>query len=129
MNGVRIKPESVLPPTPESYLFLAGIINSLLAEGYIRASVSTHFRGGFASYNRQFIDALPIKLPETADQKMKAARIAESVRAIMAAKTKLRDGGTKLSDRDRKSLEGDVESLEARIDETVFALYGVDGLP
>jgi hypothetical protein len=47
----------------------------------------------------------------------------------MAAKTKLRGGGAKLSDRDRTTLEGEVESLEARIGETVFALYGVKGLP
>lgn len=45
----------------------------------------------------------------------------------MAAKTKLRD--TKLSDRDRKTLEGEVESLENSIDQAVFALYGVEGLP
>lgn len=35
----------------------------------------------------------------------------------------------KLSDRDHKTIEGEVESLEARIDEAVFALYGVKGLP
>ena len=39
----------------------------------------------------------------------------------------LRDG--RLSDRERSSLEGEVESLERRIDEAVFKLYGVEGLP
>ena len=45
----------------------------------------------------------------------------------MSAKVKLR--GTSLSDRERISLEGDVESYERRIDEDVFRLYGVEGLP
>ena len=45
----------------------------------------------------------------------------------MDAKTKLR--APKLSDRETKSLEVQVEALENRIDEAVFALYGVNGLP
>ncbi len=34
-----------------------------------------------------------------------------------------------LSDRETKSLEAEVEAHEKRIDEAVFALYGVDELP
>jgi hypothetical protein len=34
-----------------------------------------------------------------------------------------------LSDRETQSLEAAVEAHEKRIDEAVFALYGVDGLP
>ena len=45
----------------------------------------------------------------------------------MEAKTKLRDA--KVSDRERGVLERDVENHERRIDELVFRLYGVDGLP
>ena len=59
----------------------------------------------------------------------------------MAAKGKLRatapsftgtKGGLKsggLSDRETKSLEAEAEAHEKRIDEAVFALYGVEGLP
>ncbi len=68
-------------------------------------------------------------------------RITESVRAILGAKAKLRPlaspfsevkGGLKptgLSDRETKSLEAEVEAHERRINEAVFVLYGVDGLP
>ena len=85
-------------------------------------------------YNRQFIEALPIKLPETSNEKKLCVRITESVRAIIDAKSKLRSGspggkGPGLSDRDRGSLESEIEAHERRIDEAVFALYGVDGLP
>ncbi len=52
----------------------------------------------------------------------------------MDAKLKLRAGSPGgnspgLSDRDRGSLESEVEAHERRIDEAVFSLYGVDGLP
>ncbi|MBX3395263.1 MAG: hypothetical protein KF841_07830 [Phycisphaerae bacterium] len=45
----------------------------------------------------------------------------------MADKKKLRS--LKLSDRERNQLESEVEHHEKRIDEAVFALYGVKGLP
>jgi hypothetical protein len=70
---------------------------------------------------------IPIKLPENTEEKKLANRIIESVRTIMDAKVKLRDA--KLSDRERKTLEGEIESHEHRIDEAVFRLYGVKGLP
>jgi hypothetical protein len=59
----------------------------------------------------------------------------------MDAKAKLRVPGppfsgvkaglkpTGLSDRETKSLEAEVEAHERRIDDAVFALYGVEGLP
>jgi hypothetical protein len=34
-----------------------------------------------------------------------------------------------LSDRETRSLEAEVEAHEERIDQAVFALYGVEGLP
>jgi hypothetical protein len=141
VNGVRLRAKGKVTELLPTYLLLCGIINSLLAETYIRATVSTHFRGGFASYNRQFIEALPIKLPTTAEDKKLAGRITQSVRAIMDAKAKLRApappfSGVKgrlkpaaFSDRETRSLEAEVEAHERRIDDAVFALYGVDGLP
>jgi hypothetical protein len=127
VNGVRLRVVREDGDATDSYLLLCGIINSLLAESYIRTTVSTHFRGGFASYNRQFIEQLPIKLPTTPEDKKLAARITQSVRAIMDAKTALRQ--PKLSDRETKQHEAAIEAHEKRIDEAVFALYGVDGLP
>lgn len=45
----------------------------------------------------------------------------------MDAKAALRQ--PKLSDRETKQHEGAIEAHEKRINEAVFALYGVDGLP
>ena len=93
----------------------------------MRESVRDSFRGGYLSLNKQYLGLLPIKLPETPEEKDFADRITESVRSIVAAKTKLRDA--KLSDRERGALERDVENLERGTDELVFRLYGVNGLP
>ena len=62
-----------------------------------------------------------------AEDKKLAERITGSVRAIMEAKAKLR--APKLSDRESQALASEVEANENRINEAVFALYGVDGLP
>ncbi len=128
-GGVRVlqvEGNAIVPHDPSHLLLIAGILNSKLIEAQLQQT-GTKFRGGYLNCEIRFIRDLPIKLPETADDKKKAAQITESVRAIMAAKTKLRDA--KLSDRDRMTLEGEVESNEHRIDEAVFALYGVDGVP
>lgn len=106
--------------------YLIGLLNSALLNLYLK-NVSTTLRGGWFRTFPQFLRQIPIKLPESAEDKKLAARIVEAVRGIMDAKVKLRDA--KLSDRERTSLQSDVESLERRIDETVFRLYGVKELP
>ena len=78
--------------------------------------ITTPFHSGWFAYNKQFIEQIPIKIPATAGEKKLGDRIADSVRAIINAKSQLRDG--KLSDRERVSLECDVESLERRIDDS-----------
>ncbi len=106
--------------------FVLGLLNSRLLDWYIK-QITTPFHSGWFAYNKQFIEQLPIKLPETKEEKKLAERITESVERIMADKKKLRS--PRLSDRERSQLEGEVEHHEKRIDEAVFRLYGVEGLP
>jgi len=120
-GGVAIVPG----PKADPFLLL-GVLNSRLADHWIRTH-GTPFRGGYLNCEIRFIRDLPIKLPETKEEKKLADRIVESVREIMSVKVKLRD--RLLSDREREQLERTVEADERRIDEAVFALYGVDGLP
>ncbi len=116
------------PLTDRFRLFL-GLLNSALLGAFLK-DVSTPLRGGWYRPFPQFLKQLPIKLPETKDERRLAERITESVRAIMTAKARLRSGASPpLSDRERTSLETEVEANERRIDEAVFRLYGVDGLP
>lgn len=116
----------ILLPSSASYEYVLGLLNSSLLDWYLK-QITTPFHNGWFAYNKQFIEKVPIKIPETADEEKKALRIAESVRTIMVAKTRLQT--VKLSDRERSTLEGEIEAHENRIDEIVFDLYGVSGLP
>lgn len=117
---------AIVPTDPTHLLLLAGILNSKLIETSLRQT-GTKFRGGYLNCEIRFIRDLPIKLPKTPEERKLADRITASVRAIMDAKTGLRAGN--LSDREANQLKSTVEANEKRIDEAVFALYGVKGLP
>lgn len=47
----------------------------------------------------------------------------------MNVETAEADGGVRLSDGQRRRHESSIDANEKRIDEAVFSLYGVDGLP
>ncbi|NLX12732.1 MAG: hypothetical protein GXY44_03645 [Phycisphaerales bacterium] len=106
--------------------YLCGLLNSKLLDAFLQL-ITTPFHSGWFAYSKAYIAQIPIKLPATAEEKKLAERIARWVREIMDAKKKLRSSA--LSDRETRSLQGKVETCENRINEAVFALYGVDGLP
>ena len=120
--------------------YLSGLFCSTMMDTWFKSQAG-RFHSGYFGANKQYLKDLPIKLPTTAEDKKLADGITESVRAIMDAKAKLRppappfagaQGGYQtagLSDRETKILEAEIENHERRIDEAVFALYGVDGLP
>jgi len=106
--------------------YLLGLLNSRCLDKYLQI-ITTPFHSGWYAYSKGYIEQIPILLPETgADQKL-AARIAESVKKILAAKAKLRSDV--MTDRLRGTYESEIEHHERRIDGDVFKLYGVDGLP
>ena len=124
VNGIRVRAD--FRKFVDS-CFLCGLINTSLADRYIKVNISTHFRGGFASFNRQFIEQVPIKLPETAAERRDAERISERVRQIIDAKRKLQRAT--LGQNERERLERQVEAHEAAINQLVCGLYGVDEIP
>ena len=111
---------------PAIYEYVLGLLNSKLLDWYLQ-QITTPFHSGWFAYNKQFIEQIPIKLPTTPEEKKLAERITQSVRTIMDAKAALR--APKLSDGEMTRLEAAIEANEKRIDEAVFALYGVEGLP
>ena len=116
----------ILLHDPSMHEYVLGLLNSSLLNWFVQR-ITTPFHSGWFAYNKQFIEQIPIRLPDNAKERQIAERITESVRRVCDAKVKMRAG--KLSDRERQSLEGEIESLEHRIDEAVFKLYGVEGLP
>jgi type I restriction-modification system DNA methylase subunit len=117
---------AIVPNDDIDTFFLLGLLNSAYADRWIREN-GTPFRGGYLNCEIRFIRNLPIKLPKTAAEKQLAGEIGASVRAIMAAKTALQNPA--LSDGEKRRHESTVETHEQRIDQAVFQLYGVDGLP
>ncbi len=124
VNGIRIRANYSGTIGP---YFLMGILGSQMANAFICASGGTHFRGGYCSFNRQFIGQLPIKIPTTCEDKEIAAQISSYVQKVIETKTMLQRN--KLSDRERDRHERKIEAHEARIDELVCELYGVDEIP
>lgn len=65
-----------------NYSYLLGLLNSRLLEFYLK-QISPFVRGGWYTYKKQYTDALPIKLPETAEEKKIANQIIKKVDEIM----------------------------------------------
>jgi len=108
---------------------LAALLSSSILDRWFKSQAG-RFHSGYFGANKQYLENLPIKLPTTAAEKALAERITASVRQIMSAKTALRGGGgAALSDSETRRLQSTVETHENRINEAVFALYGVDALP
>jgi hypothetical protein len=117
---------AIVPKPRIDMCYLTGVLNSATLDSFLQW-VTTPFHSGWYAYSKAYVAQIPIKLPETAEEKKLAERIIESVHTIMDAKVKLR--AAKLSDRERRDLAGTVESNERRIDEIVCRLYGVKEVP
>ncbi len=117
---------AIIPNIDVDLRYLCGLLNSTLLDAFLQR-VTTPFHSGWFAYSNAYIKQIPIKLPTTAADKKLAERITDSVRAIMDAKAALRR--PKLSDREMKQHEAAVEAHEERINQAVFDLYGVEGLP
>ena len=80
--GIILKPEIGI-----SLDYTAALLNSSLLEWNLK-KISTRFRGGFYSYARRFIEILPIKIPETSDEKLLGSHIESIVNNILDMKKK-----------------------------------------
>lgn len=116
----------ILLPDPELYEYILGLLNSKLLDWYLQ-QITTPFHSGWFAYNKQFIQQIPIKVPKTAGDRKLADRITQSVRSIIDSKIALR--APQLSDGEKTRLDAAIEAHEKRIDDAVFALYSVEGLP
>lgn len=116
----------ILVPGDVRPLYLLGLLNSRLLDWFLK-QITTKFHSGWYAYNKQYIEQLPIRLPETADEKRIANEISERVRQIIDAKKRLQS--SRPADHERERLDRQVEAHEARIDELVLRLYSVDSIP
>lgn len=82
------------------------------------------FHSGYFGANKQYIEALPIKLPDDTGERKLAEEMSKRARRIVDAKAALRKPA--VSDRERRDLEASAEGDERAIDELVCRLYGID---
>ena len=95
--------------------YIVGLLNSKLLSKYL-SKISTPFRGGFWSCNRQYLEQLPIVMP-TSENKADIDKIQAMVRQIIDLKNQKNERSVK----DAVFLEGELE----KIVEKVYG--GVDG--
>jgi hypothetical protein len=90
-----------------TYYFM-GLLNSKLLSKYL-SKISTPFRGGFWSCNRQYLEQLPIVMP-TAEKKTNVDKIQTLVQQIIILKSKKDEKSFK----DAVFLEGELEKIVER---------------
>ena len=78
-GGYGVMPKPDVSVTME---FLTALLNSSLLDWRLK-QLSTEFEGGFYSYARRFIKDLPIKLPQTDEEKALAEEIEDTVEEIL----------------------------------------------
>lgn len=100
-----------------STLYLLALLNHPLSEAFVRTNTST-FRGGYYSHGKQFIENLPVPVPEEAQRiavEVKAAELIAAIDDLAAA----RIGRT----RTRKQRE--VNELRSEVEQLVSAIFGL----
>lgn len=117
---------AIIPSIDIDLFYLCGLLNSSCLDVYLK-QITSRFHSGWYAYSASYIGQLPIKLPETKEEKKLANRVVERVKRIIETKKKLQ--ATKLGQNQRVRLERQVEADESRIDELVCQLYGVDKIP
>jgi len=117
---------AILPSIKIELTYLVGLLNSKLLDTYLKA-VTTRFHSGWYAYGRLYLAQLPIKLPETAQERKLADQVVERVERIIDAKKHLQTGVA--GDRAVERLQREIEGHEQQIDELVCRLYGVDEIP
>lgn len=91
---------------------ISAMINSKVLNFYAKKLFfSTHMRGGYIELRTKQIENLPIKIPNTAEEKELAKQITAKVKEIIRFK--------------KKDANADTAKLESEIDDLVFDLYGL----
>ena len=103
--------------------YLLGLLNSKLLNVYIKEN-STSFRGGYMAFNRQYIEALPIRRIDPNNRPDKAIhdRIASLVERML---TLHQQKNTAATVHERTLLERQITATDRQIDQLVYALYGL----
>ena len=114
--GITLKLEVQISPR-----FVLGLLNSKLLDFFLK-KVSTTMRGGFFRYFTQFIEKLPIVLPDFAQpaDKSRHDKVVGLVDRMLLLMPKL---GAATADAEKAVLQNAVTATDRQIDALVYELY------
>ena len=117
VGGVTLK-----DGTRENCLYILALLNSNLLTYYLK-KISTPFRGGFYSCNKQYLSQLPIKFPTSSSEKSRHDELVALADKVL----KLHKGLQITSENTDKwySLKREIEQTDRLINEKVYELYGI----
>ena len=113
----------VRPNTDLSIFYILGILNSKLVD-WIAKLVNSRFGGGYYSFNRQYIETIPIRPIDVAKMGDKACHdhMVERVQRMLDLHKRLSDAG---SPGDKERLQRQIDATDREIDNLVYELYGL----
>lgn len=111
--------------TRDNYLYILALLNSRLLTYYL-TKISTPFRGGFYSCNKQYLSQLPIKLLDLSNPVKKSRH--DEIASLADMMLKINRELQKTNENTDKwySLKKEIEQTDRMIDERVYALYGLE---
>jgi type I restriction-modification system DNA methylase subunit len=107
--------------------YVCGILNSDIIDGLLRTR-SSRFQNGYYAYSKQFIESLPIRVPDPASAKDLA-----TFRGIETFVKRLEDNSTHLnlakSPQELQRLRSEASQLETQLNGLVAKLYQIESDP
>ncbi len=106
---------------PFSYFYLLGLLNSKLLDWFIK-QISSPFRGGYYSYNRQYLEPIPIRLIDFEKKEEKAIH-AQTVQLVEIMLTLNQQRSKNNDPQTQTVIERRIKATDKQIDQLVYTLY------
>ena len=106
-----------------TYFYLLGLLNSKLIDWFLK-QMSSPFRGGYYSYNRQYIAPLPIRTIDFSNQNDKAQhdKMVELVERMLDLHKRFAEVRTPT---EKQMLQRQIDATDQQINTLVYELYGL----
>jgi methylase of polypeptide subunit release factors len=102
--------------------FLVGLLNSKLMFEYLRA-IGTSLRGGYVRFWRQYVEQLPIKLPETGNERSIAGEIEGLANQLFRLNEQL---AATRAENERRIVDRQIVAAGRALDQLVYRYYGLN---
>ncbi len=124
LDNVDVGGMTLKDDTRANYHYVLSLLNSSLLSWYL-TKISTPFRGGFYSCNKQYLTQLPIKLLDFSKPDDKARH--DELSALAKKMLRLNRELHSVSENTDKwhELKREIEKRDGLIDENVYAIYGL----